>query len=346
MNPRAGKTHRPAGPPRWAYGLAAVLLLGSPLLGARSAWGGLPAKEEIVPESAWRLELSVFREEQSLAFDRSGNLNQLLKVLIPSGGVRRDTQGDVDRDITDVILGFTYGISDNWNIFVQLPYRELNQKSDLTTSSTEPEEQEEVESFRSQKISGPGDLRVISLRQPVFSDRNAFVWGFGFTHPLQDRSESRPGLLALALRSPNPTLRTILHYTRYPRIEHARFDLRGELQIGLPGSIEFDEGRTGVYRSGNGVQLEMGWFQELGPVGLGFSVEEFYKGPSRIEGAQQGDLERETLVHWAVGFGNLQELEQGPLVQPYQVMVEFDRSWRGINVPYSNGYTVSVLLYF
>ena len=303
-------------------------------------------KDEFVPEGAFAFELDVFREEQSLAFDRSGNLNQLIKIVIPDRSVRDEVKGDISRGVTDYHLGLTIGIRDSWNVVLQAPYRVLKQDSTLTTSSTEQEEQDEVNALSSQTLSGMGDLRVMTMFRPVFSDRNGFVWGYGLTHPITGQTESRPGLFTLALRSPNPIARGFVHYTRYPRLERARFDVRAELQTGLPGSVEFDDGRTDVYRSGNGVQIEVGWFQEIGPVGAGISLEEFRQGPSRLGGVSLSDPREETLVHARIGSGNLRALEEGPLALPFQVMLEFDRSLRGFNVPYSDGYTLSILFFF
>jgi hypothetical protein len=317
-----------------------LLVVGNLAPGVRAA------QDEFVPEDALALEVALFQEHQVLAFDRAGNRNPLKKFLLPNRAVREATEGSISRTETDVHLRSTFGLSDTWNVFVQLPYRMLKQESSLTTDSDDPNVQAEVDALQPQSLSGPGDLRVLSMHRPVFSDRNGFIWGYGFTHPVLDRSESRPGLLALALRSPSPTLRAFAHYTRYPRMERGRFDVRAEAELGLPGEIEVREGETSQYRSGNGVTIELGWFQEVGAVGAGISLLEFVQAQSRLAGVGQSDPHKETVLRFRLGYGNLIDLEQGPIRQPFQVMLEMERSLRGFNVPYSDGFTLSLLLFF
>lgn len=340
---RPPRRRRPPGP------LAALLVLGgfaSALLLAATPARAQVEKDRIVPEDALAVEIATFHEEHTLAFDRTGHLRHLKRYVLPDRTARNETDGTISRTVTDVNLNLTYGISDTWNLFVGLPYRILEQDSSLSTSSDRASTNTQVERLQSQKLSGLGDLRVTSLFRPVFSDRNGFVWGYGFTHPLQDRSESDPGLQALALRSPNPTMNIFWHYTRYPQVERTRIDLRFEYEAGLPGRYEKDDGNMAQFRSGNAVTLELGWYQEIADVAYGVAWEEFVQAQSRSSGIGNSDPHKESQLHFRLGYGNLTELENGPLTVPYQVMLTVDRSLRGFNVPYSDGYTLSLLFYF
>ena len=303
-------------------------------------------RDEFVPGGHFGLEIARFQQDQDRAFDRTGELRPLRSYLIPNRSAYGQASGPVERKISETDLRLTAGLSDRTNLFLELPYLELEQDSQLRTSSQRADFNREVDSFDSQKLTGQGDLTALLMFRPVFSDRNGFVWGYGITHPLRGRSESDPGLYALALRSPNPKLKTFLHYTRYPRLEHSRFDLRMEVQTGLSGKIDtLDEGSQ-PYRSGNGVAVETGWYFEAGPVGAGVSLEERYTGQNRVDGVGQEDPRKATLLHWRLGFGNLADLEQGPVTLPYQVRLTLDRSLRGFNVPYEDGVTLSILFFF
>ena len=328
---------------RHALALAACA---AALLPAAQPARALVEKDVIVPEDALAFEIATFHEEQLLAFDRTGRLRHLKRYLLPDRITRNETEGTISRTVTDVHLNLTYGISDTWNLFVGLPYRMLEQESTLTTASDRGTTLSDVQDLQSQTLSGAGDLAVTMLHRTVFSDRNGLVLGYGITHPMQDRSESDPGLVALALRSPNPTINGFVHYTHYPQIERARFDLRFEYGTGLPGKIEITRGKRVQYRSGSGLRAETGWFQEIGRVGVGVSYEEFAQAQSRLSGVGNSDPEKESLLHFRIGYGNLTDLEQGPVTQPYQLMLTVDRSLRGFNVPYSDGYTLSLLLFF
>jgi hypothetical protein len=337
MTPRANRSGS-------AAGLAGIVLAG--LLALPDGAAAQAFREEFVPGGHVGLEIAQFEQDQDRAFDRSKNLRSLRSYLIPNRGAYAQASGPVERTITETDLRLTAGFSDSTNLFLQLPYLELEQDSRLSTSSSRDDFNHEVDALDSQKLSGLGDLTALLMFRPVFSDRNGFVWGYGITHPLRDRSESDPGLYALALRSPNPRLQTFVHYTRYPRLEHARFDLRLEVQTGLTGRIDtLDEGSQS-YRSGTGVAAETGGHFEAGPVGFGGSLEERYYGQSRVDGVGQNDPRNATLLHWRLAFGNLADLEEGPVQLPYQVRLTLDRSLRGFNVPYEDGVTLSILLLF
>ena len=303
-------------------------------------------RDEFVPEGHLGLEIARFQQDQDRAFDRSGELRPLRSYLIPNRNAYGQASGPIERNVTETDLRLTAGLSDHTNLFLQLPYLELEQDSRLRTSSQRADFNREVDSLDSQSLSGPGDLTALLMFRPVFSDRNGFVWGYGITHPLRGRSESDPGLYALALRSPNPKLQSFLHYTRYMRLEHSRFDLRLEAQTGLTGKIDTLEEGSRPYRSGNGVAGETGWYFEAGPVGAGVSLEERYAGQNRVDGVGQEDPRKATLLHWRFGFGNLADLEEGPVTLPYQIRLTLDRSLRGFNVPYENGMTLSILFFF
>ena len=303
-------------------------------------------RDEIVPEGHWALEIARFEQRQDSAFDRYEKLRSLRSYLLPDRKAYEAASGHVERDVSETDLRLTYGFTDRFNLFIELPYLELNQDSSLTTSSTRDLFIREAETFESQSLSGFGDARVLLMHRLVFSDRNAFIWGYGLSYPISDRSESEPGLYALALSSPNPKLLSFFHYTRYPRAEHTRFDLRVEAQSGLTGEIETLEAGTQNYRSGTGATVEAGYYFEGGPLGLGLSLQERYLGQSKLSGIGQSDRQSETVVRGQAGYGNLSELEQGPLSFPYQVRLILDRSLRGYNVPYRDGVALSILFLF
>jgi hypothetical protein len=321
----------------WAALLALMYLAAPGLAGA--------FQDEFVPTGHVALELSRFQEQQEQAYDRSGRLRPLRSYLLPDRTIYGSSSGKVERTLARTDLRLTYGFSDTTNLFAELPYVELEQDSHLRTDRTQDEFVREIEAQDSQSLSGLGDLRLLLMFRPLFSDRNGFAWGYGVQHPLRDRSESDPGLYAPALRSPAPSLRGFMHYTRYPRLERSRFDMRLELETGLNGEVETFEGKK-PYRSGTGVIVELGWFQEAGPAGFGFALEERYLGQSRVNGIPEGDPVKETLLRGRLGFGNLRELEEGPVSVPYQLMLTFDRSLRGFNAVYSDGVSLSLMLFF
>lgn len=321
-----------------------ALLLGA--LGCAVAAGGASAaQDEIVPAGAWSHELALFYQEQDRAYNRFGNLTALRSFLLPGLDARRTTTGFITRTVTRLEFRFTYGLSDSWNLSLEIPYLSLDQDSKLVSTSTDPLVGEEVKSFRRQSLSGLGDGRLTLLHRPLFSDRNAVLWGFGYTQALADR-EARPGQHALGLGSPSPSLRAFVHYTRFPRVERSRFDLRFQFEMGIDGEIDtFDEGSQ-PFRKGNAATFQLGWSQEFGRFAAGVQLSEMRRSQSRLDGAGQDDPEKETAARLRLGYGNLVELERQPLPFPYLLTIEFERSLRGFNVIFRDGTTLSLQYFF
>lgn len=304
------------------------------------------ARDEVVPDGVWLAEVALFREHQDTAHDRSNERDPLSDYLLPDRTVQRRTRGAVTRTVNRVDLRLTYGISDTWNLFVEWPYLALEQHSTLEATTADPEVQQAVDNLDDETLSGMGDLRLLSMHRPVFSDRNGFVWGYGLTHPVQER-DAGPGPLALALRGPDATLRGFLHYTRYlVSVARARFDFRAEAGTGLGGTARNAAGKKQSFRTGNFGQVNLGYFQEIGPAGLGLEVEQFVRGESRLAGVSQDDPVKETLLRLRLAYGNLRALEEGPLDWPYQAHLLVERTLQGFNVIESDGVTLALRWYF
>lgn len=306
----------------------------------------LASQDDIVPEGAWKYEAAVFVEAQQSAYNRFGKLRSLKRLLIPKRADAKQTSGSIIRKVNRADFRFTYGVSDTWNLFLEVPYLQLEQDSSLKTSSTDPLIQAQVATLRSQSLTGLGDFRMFSMHRTVFSDRNGFVVGYGLIHPIRDRDDSRPGALALALRSPHPSLSSFIHYTRYPALRRSRFDIRLQFDFGLDGHIKALDGKKRKFEGGNDLDIQLGWHKEFGAFGTGFNLNHRRKTLNRLGGGSLGDPEEETLFRLRAGYGNLVRLEQGALNFPYQLILEFDRSLDGFNVPYSDGITLSLQTYF
>lgn len=314
------------------------------LLAPAPAAAARPWDDEMVPDGAWLHDWALEYDEQDRAWDRAGNLKGLKSYLLSSRTLRNQTTGEVTRTATRLELGFTYGLSDSWNLRAGLPYLNLEQKSGLETGSGDPLRQAEVESFDDQRLSGLGDLTLISLHRPIFDDRHGFIWGYGVRHPLQPR-DARPGPRALALRSPNPSFLGLLHYTRYLLGRGGRVDLRAELELGIDGEIETFDGRTQPYRRGNQFEIDLGLARDFGPVTAGMGYSERRQVQDRLDGVGQEDPEVERLLLVRLGIGNLERLEERPVAFPYQFLLEFERTLEGFNVIYRNDVTL-VFRYF
>lgn len=311
----------------------------------------LPAKaaalfeDVIVPEGSWGARVMLDLETQDSTVDRASRTALLINYVIPDDDVRAQVEGGIERSRQQFDFLFTYGVSDQWNISLNIPFVEFEQDSSLSTNSTDPEVAALVDRLQSETLSGFGDLTLTSLHRPLFSDWNAFLWGYGLIKPLGGQENPYEGTQTFDIRSPASSLFLFLHYTRYPGIRGARFDARGWAAKALKETVSVPGGEAPLVL-GNRVSLKFGWSQEMGPVTLGLEGEFFDQRTSTVGPARTGDQARAQFLRLHLGFGNLAGLETGPLAFPYRLDIQFESLERGSNVPQGNRVRVALQTFF
>ncbi|HEX7929080.1 MAG TPA: hypothetical protein VF678_15905, partial [bacterium] len=218
---------------RWApfAAVLAAVLLHAP--GARAA------EDEFVPGGTWTVRATVTQEHQDAAIASNQRLRPLADWLMHKPGLSEDLSGDVTRDVTttETLIGF--GISDTWNLNLVLPYKVIRQSSTLGTSSTDPLALEAVDRLKTETVSGLGNVRLLSLHRPAYSDTTSIILGWGFSVPGGPQQNDYVGKTTLDARMPYNTLTGLFHYTGYPQgAAKARFDLRFALDLGLQATVK------------------------------------------------------------------------------------------------------------
>ena len=323
--------------------LAALLVAGLLAL----PWPAGAVGEEIAPDGGFLTRVSLRLENQDSAFDQSGESGPMKNFLIKDPLIRDEISGDITREVTRYDLRFTYGLSDTWNLSLNLPFVEVRQNSTLTANAgASTGARETADLLQSATIQGLGDVELTSLHRPLFSDWNAFTWGYGITYPGSSQKSPYVGTTSLELGRPAPAIHMFIQYTRYPAVEHARFDFSGRVVSQLGGAVTVPGGAERRLQRLNEGAVRMDWTHEIGYIFYGLGIEFLNQSEHTLSGQRLADQIRAQFLRLSIGMGNLAELEQGPIAFPYQLRLEFQDVQRGANIPNGSHITLSLQMFF
>ncbi len=195
--------------------LLAVLLLLLPALAPAAV------DDEFVPEGTLFTRITLRTETQDRAISRLNKPDTFKDYAIPNAAIRGEISGDIEREVTRFDFRFTLGLSDSWNISLNVPWLDLKQNSTLSTSGS-AEAVATVARLQSDSISGLGEIEFTNLHRPIFSDWNAFIWGYGLAYPGSSQQSPYHDSSTFDLSTPVPWSFIFIHYTRYPAPPTAR----------------------------------------------------------------------------------------------------------------------------
>lgn len=315
------------------------------------AWLLLPGKalalfeDEMVPEEVWGVRIMLDLVNRDSTVDRASRGGPLINYVIPDVEIRSQVEGGITRSIRRFDFLFTFGMRDNWNLSLNVPYLRLEQNSTLETTSEDPEVLAVVERLQSEELSGLGDLVLTSLHRTVFSDWNAVLFGYGIKYPFGGQQSDYVGTPTFDLVSPGSSVFFLFHYTRYPAFTGARFDIRLWGEQGIKSSASVPGGEQKV-DEGNETSLSVGWSQEFGPVTAGLEGEFFNQRSNSLAGNRLFDQVRAQFLKFHLGFGNLAGLEKGPVAFPFRFDLQVEILERGSNLPTGERLLLSLQTFF
>lgn len=328
--------------------LAALLLTTQLVAGLLApAWAAGALDDEIVPDGVFLTRLSLRLENQDSAFDQAGDSGPMKNFLIKDALIRAEIGGDITREVTRYDLRFTYGLSDTWNLSLNLPFVEVRQNSTLAANAgASTEARETADLLQSATIQGLGDVELISLHRPLFSDWNAFTWGYGISYPGSSQKSPYVGATSLELGRPSPAILAFVRYTRYPAIEHARFDLTSRVWSQLGGGVTVPGGDERRLDGLNQAVVRMDWTHGIGAFFYGLGMGFLNQSQHTLAGQRLADQIRAQFLRLSIGMGNLTDLEKGPVAFPYQLRLEFQDVQRGADIPNGSHITLSLQMFF
>ena len=326
-----------------------IFRIGLSLLAICVAWSpvafALP-EEELVPGGAWFLKMTETRTTETKAIDRQGKKNALKSYVIPDPDQSEATSGSIQRERAETEARINYGLGEQWNLALRLPMRSASQQSTLANGTADETAQIRLDTLGNKEISGLGDVRLSLLFRPLYTDRNAVLWGFGLTMPGSNQHIPFVDASTLEITELVNRYSIMMQYTRFPMIARSRFDL---VVIGFSGSdakVEKAGGGQGTLEPGTEISAKMGWLQEVGAISLGLESDYRLNGANRIDGQGLYDNSLRWVYRLHMGFGNLAVLEGSGEVWPYRIMLGWEQVLRGFNTPTDAVMTLSLETFF
>lgn len=268
-------------------------------------------------------------------------------MAVPSRDARNHLSGELSRDWQTLTLRSQVGLSEDWNLDLQVSQVSVSQTSSLQAQDGNTAAQDAVDAFGDEQLDGLGDLRLGLIRRSVFSDRHGYQWGFGLTMPLEDQQSDYVGRYTLATSQTGTTLHLAMHYTYFPPgLPRARLDLRPMFIAPLSGPVTLPDGRERTYHAGNAANVNVSWQQEFSALTLAWELEHHNQLTSTLTEIEQGDPTQTEWARLRLGWGNLSELEAGPVPLPYRVDLTLERAYWAYNAPTGTAYRLGLLLYF
>lgn len=330
---------RPSALRRRALGM---LLLGM-LLGGRTAWASV---DLMVPADAVQLhaELAVQRQDQGIS--THGTVGGLREWALRSERERRQVRGDLTRDVTWVTLAAQYGMSDTWNLRLDLPYGQLTQTAELTVNTTDAELAARAATLETETLSGLGNIRFSSLHRPLYTDWNSLVFGFHLELPGSSPDNPYIGRPTLALAQPLPAWGASVHYTHFPAASRNRWDLTADWKRYTRGTVDtpLADGRSLTLPDETAFSLH--WAHDMRSVNFGFGVRHALSINTVLDGENLNDDTRAWIIQAEIGGGNLATLEQQPVSLPQAWRFAIDHAVAGFNIPLGTVYALRYRLYF
>ena len=326
----------------WLWGMGWLVLLVAAL-----APGATPLRAQtldLVPDGAMQTWVAMEQDGYDSAIARWNAFAPLKALLIPEKVILQHVRGDIRRETRTSMLGFQYGLSDTWNLRLELPQVSLIQRSTLT--SVDVSADAAVAALQSLEESGAGDPRLLSLHRPVFSDRNALVLGWGLQTPGASQQTPFVGHQTFSTGLPFPRLHLMLQYSHFPNLGHARFDLNIRGMAAQSTEVEVEGGVKKTAVSGNRMEFSLHWWQEIGPVGLGIALAQQLSGNSAIGKDRIADGEEVQNLRLEMGLGSMTALETDSSTFPYQGLFWYEKTLEGVNTPLHARVGVLLSVYF
>jgi hypothetical protein len=325
-----------------AVGLWAGLLLGL-LPGARVASASV---DLMVPAGVVMLDAELSVQQQDQGISTHGTAGGLREWALRSERERREVSGDLTRSVTWLTMAARYGLSDTWNLRLELPYGQLSQTADLTVNTADAELAARAATLETETLSGLGDILISSLHRPLYSDWNSLVVGLHLSLPGSGQDNPYIGRATLALAQPLPALAASLHYTHFPEASRSRWDLVGAWKRYGRGTVDTPlvDDRSLTLPDESAFSLH--WAQELRTVTFGFGVRHELSINTVLDGENLNDDALAWIVQAEIGGGNLAALEEHPLALPQAWRVAIEQTVAGFNVPLGTVYALRYRLYF
>lgn len=300
----------------------------------------------MVPEGVIMLDAALAVQQQDRGISTHGTVGGLREWAFRSERERREVTGDLTRGVTWLTVAAQYGMSDTWNLRLEVPYGQLSQTADLSVDTTSPELAARAATLETETLSGLGDVRLSSLLRPLYTDASSLVVGLHVTVPGSAQDNPYIGRPTLMLAQPLPALRASVHYTYFPEAARSRWDVVGSWKRYGRGTVDtpLADNRSLVLPDESTFSLH--WAQDLRSMNFGIGVRHELSINTVLDGKNLADDALAWIVQAEIGGGNLAVLEEQPVALPQAWRIAIDHTAAGFNVPLGTQVALRYQLYF
>ena len=93
-------------------------------------------ENEIVPEGSLLVALAYGVDSHERAISRRNRESPLLDYLVPDDSVREQINGEIERTTERIALRLHYGLSDSWNLTLEVPHLRIKQEKCMILLNT------------------------------------------------------------------------------------------------------------------------------------------------------------------------------------------------------------------
>jgi hypothetical protein len=212
-----------------------------------------------------------------------------------------------------------------------IPMVQKIQSSSLKFDSGTPEQQKVISNLASEELNGLGDINIQFGKDLSYSTTWHNRGGFTTRLPTGNKGKLR-GISSNSIGKGHGSVGAFIHVTWYPLVHGIRNSFRIEGKNELTGERETLEGKKVYYSAGPKADLYYSWSIERQNIFAGTELHFFQQSESKLPtGKSNASFLKE--INFEFGYGNLSELEQKPLSNPWQVRLGYTMPFAGQNTP-------------
>jgi len=301
--------------------------------------------ENRMPKSVWQAEINLkIVPLYSRAFNGFGEEAPLQNLMLWDRGWYDLVEGELKREEKLLELKLVYGLTEDWVVKAMIPMVQKIQFSSLKFDLGTPEQQKIISNLASEEQNGLGDI-TIQFGKDLSSSTNLHNRG-GFTTRLPTGNKGkRRGIASNSIGEGHGSVGTFIHVTWYPLVHGIRNGFRIEGKNEFTGERETLEGEKVYYSAGHRVDLYYSWSIERQNIFAGTELHYFQQSESKLPtGKSNASFLKE--INFEFGYGNLSELEQKPLLYPWQARLGYTKPFAGQNTPLIHRWELSSTFLF
>ena len=288
--------------------------------------------EDPMPESLWKAEISLkIIPSYSRAYNGYGKEAPLQDLMLWDHGWYDLVEGKFKREEKWLELKLAYGLTEDWVVEAKIPIVQKIQYSSLEFDSGTSEQQKIISNLASEELNGLGDITIQFGKELSYSTTLYNVGGITTRIPTGNTGTYR-GVSSNSTGEGHGSLGVFMHVTWYPLAHGIRNCFRIEGKNELTGKRETLEGEKVYYSAGHTADIFYSWSIERQNIFAGTELHYFQQSESKLPtGKSNASFLKE--INFEFGYGNLSELEQKPLSNPWQVLLGYTRPFAGQNSP-------------